>query len=399
MIKFKCEPDGKFTLICDNRAKFKDYKQVTIQETLEREKERLTELYDSCVDRLRDFIVKNPYRPYTISVSGGKDSELTMAVWKDAIASLETPPEYEYLYCNTTNEVGDVYRRIKAIPGIRILNPKVGWWQWLQHKNYLFPSIYRRSCCEVYKEGQVKKAYPSWEGRVQVLGLRRTESNKRAQYQFYMDAEFDKKIHGKTNFFKNWVKLSPIVELETVEVWLLILLKDLPVNRRYRLGSSRVGCFICPYSNTYEDELARTFYKSQWDRFVEAITKNYNNSHAKTLGWTLDEWINGAWKTTLPKHMLKNLKPTPENIKALAERKGISEDMAAKYFDRHCGVCGKWCSENEISMFFKLFGRFEGKEDKRNPFCKKHLCEKYGITLQEYHDKLSEFYDSDCNLF
>lgn len=156
-IKFKVENGGKFIIQKDNRELFKDYVPVTMSETLNRESKRINELYDNCVNRLAEYVSEHPNKIYKISHSGGKDSELTMSVWNDMLKEIKFTPDYEFIFFNTSNETADVYKRIKQIPNIKIINPKIGWRQWIKNKNYIFPSVFRRSCCSTYKEGQATK--------------------------------------------------------------------------------------------------------------------------------------------------------------------------------------------------------------------------------------------------
>lgn len=97
-------------------------------------------------------------------------------------------------------------------------------------------------------------------------------------------------------------------------------------------------------------------------------------------------------------YLLKKL-PTDENVKLYADIKGLSYDMAKKYFNRVCGKCGRQMPENELGMFFKLFGRYENQADNRDVLCKKCVCEQLGITKREYEEKNIEFIEQGCNLF
>lgn len=285
--------------------------------------------------------------------------------------------------------MADVYKRIKQIPNIRIINPKIGWRQWIKNNKYNFPNIYRRSCCSTYKEGQAVKTFDNNAEMVNVMGIRKYESQKRASYEFVMDYDFDNKLFGKSNQPKAWIKLAPIIDLQNIDVWLLMLIKKLPINKRYKIGNSRVGCLICPYSNTYEDELIKKYYPQQYDWFTEAIQNNYDIFMARRLGWTKQEWTDGVWKNPMCKNAdLLSKSPTDENVKYYASIKSMSEDMAKKYFNRKCGECGKVMKENEIAMFYKLMGRYENQKDDRDVLCSKCLCKKLGISKKEYYKKI-----------
>lgn len=215
-----------------------------------------------------------------------------------------------------------------------------------------------------------------------------------------MDNEFNINLFKKNIYPKKWIELAPIIDLQNIDVWLLLLLKKIPINRRYRLGCNRVGCLICPYSSAYDDEITKTYYKHQYEWFVKAIEQDYDRHGAKRLGWTKQEWINGAWKCPKCKNTeLLRSKPTDGNVKLYAQIKGLSENMARKYFNRTCGNCGRKMVENEIAMFYKLCGRFENIADDREVLCKKCLCKQLNMTTKEYSQENIDFIEQGCNLF
>ena len=91
-------------------------------------------------------------------------------------------------------------------------------------------------------------------------------------------------------------------------------------------------------------------------------------------------------------------KPTKERIKQIAELKGVSEEMAEKFFKKKCS-CGKKLNPDEKAMFYKLFGRYEGQEDNREVLCRNCVCKIYGWTNKEYAEKVKEYREGGCNLF
>lgn len=153
-------------------------------------------------------------------------------------------------------------------------------------------------------------------------------------------------------------------------------------------------------SSNYEDELIKIHQPHQYEWFVKAAQQQYDIATGKRLGYTKQEWVNGAWKRPVCKNtaFLKK-QPTKENVRWYAELKGLSENMAKKYFNRVCGNCGCAMKENEISMFYKLCGRFENKPDNREVLCAKCFCKQFGITVEEYRQKNVEFIEQGCNLF
>lgn len=400
-IKFKVLDGGKFELITDNRTKLSSYKAKSLEETLELEKDRILNQYENAINRTVEFVNKHPDVPYNISISGGKDSEVLYHLWYEVLNRLDFKPDYEFLFFNTSNEVADVYRYIKAKPEIRIVNPKVGWYQFIKNQNYLLPTLYNRFCCSVYKEGQVRKLFDKKKPRIQVIGMRNKESNKRSDYEFFMPYSTLCRIHGSSNIPKAWSKLCPIIDFTNTDIWLLILLKQMYIQPKYRYGWSRVGCAICPFSNSYEDELTKKYYPHIWNRLVNIVTNCYSLRYSgKANGYSLYEYINGGWKSSTTKDIkYLALKPTKENVHKFALYKGISDDMARKFWDKYCDKCGKSCSSTEIAMFYKTYGRYENEIDNRNPLCIKCFCSENGITREQYYQDILSYREQGCNLF
>lgn len=393
--------DGKFELIRDDREKFKNYEPMTISQTIQEEKDRLLDKWNKDVEKTANFVSQHRDIPYNISISGGKDSEVIYNLWKEMLTKLDFVPDYEFIFFNTSNEVADVYRYIKARKDIRIINPEVGWYQFLKENNYMLPSTYRRYCCSIYKEGQVKKVFNTSLPRVQVTGMRNKESYKRSKYDFFMDYDFDKKLWGSSNLPKLWSKLCPIIDWTTTDIWLLIIMKDFFINQKYKNGWTRVGCCICPFSNSYDDELLRAYYPKIWDRFTLIAAKNYERyGAAQVMGYSVDEFIHGAWKSARSKDReFLDKKPTKENIHEYAEYKGLSDEMAAKFWNRECRECGKKASPVAMSMFYRLYGRKEGEPDNRKPICVGCFCKQNNITRKQFYEMALRFKEEGCTLF
>jgi len=369
ILKFRVNPATlKFELVQDNRDKFKNINFLSMREIIAKEQERILNAYEKDLERLIDFVKNHIDVPYTVSVSGGKDSEVIFQMWKDMLSRTGLKPKYEYVFLNTTNEAPSVYKYIKSHPEIRIFNPEEGWRQWIRRNNYSLPTVFRRSCCGTYKEGQAKKYFDTSAPLIQVMGMRNKESTKRAEYEFYMNHDWNISHRGKSSIPAKWVTLCPIIDWETVDIWLLILLKDWYIDERYKFGHSRVGCLFCPYSNSYEDVLNREYYPIQWLSFSKILDKAYD-----IQGWglrrTKEEYKNFYWKnpTSADNEILSEY--TEENVKEYAKERGLSIEMARKFFNNTCGGCGKRCTSAEVGMFLKTFGRFEGVKDDRKPLC------------------------------
>lgn len=405
------------------------YKNKTWQEEIDENKDRLNDLERNSIDKTKRCMEKFSNSNWRVSDSGGKDSALCMRIFQKAYDELGSDKGYDVDFFNTTNDTADTYKRIKAniiqvlnhqlkrIPAqeeidvaykLWIHNPEMGWYQWLKEvKSYYLPSIMVRNCCSTYKEGSLKKLLDKKEDYVLLLGMRKYESSKRSEYDYYLNERMNElfeqtgKSKYKLNVPANWVRFLPCVEWYDKDVWLYILREEIEFNRMYRLGFNRVGCLLCPYASDYVDLLIEEQYEFLWNRWCEIVEKNYDLYNVgNRLKWSKEEYIQGGkWKTATSKtqeYITK--KPTEERVKVVSELYGISEDMARKYFKQNCS-CGKKLNPDEVSMFLKLFGRYENREDDRTYLCKECLCDVMNITKGEYAEKVRDFRNSGCNLF
>jgi len=467
----------------------KKYKNKSWLEEAEENKERLDNLYNTSLQKSIECLKKYPNHNWRISDSTGKDSSLTIFIFKKALQELKKQEKKEkgYLFdldfFNTTNDTADTYRTLKenvknailfilkeqgvseaelnkvasiitdfnfshsvnyaaeispeedngsckedilfVLNGIDITekklrklfyeyyeqwvhNPKLGWHDWVVYeKKYYLPSVLVRNCCSTYKEGKQKEILDKNEDYLLILGMRKYESSKRSDYDWYLNDAMDimyektKENRYKLNVPRNWIRFLPIVEWKDEDVWLFILRENINVNPMYHMGFSRVGCLLCPYSSDYNDLLIEEYYPYQWDRWCKIVEKNYYMFDVEhRLKWTKEEYVQeGKWKDRMSKvHYLIRSKPTQDKIKEVAELLGISEDIAKKYFKQKCS-CGKNLNPDEVAMFLKTYGRYEGEVDNRVYLCKKCMCKELGIDKKEYSQKVREYRDGGCNLF
>lgn len=388
---------------------FKDYKQKKIKELIDIYDNKLTNLKNNSISHIVEYILQNPKHKYIISHSGGKDSTVIYDIWEKALKILKSKHtkifhqlEWIISFSNTSNDTADTYKYIKTQlrkDKLNILNPKVGFYQWvIKVKNYFTPSVMVRNCCSTYKEGQINKAYNKNRETTMVIGVRKYESTARSQYDYIMNNDFRKKIHKISNLPEKWINFAPIVEWHDEEVWLYILKEGLKYNKQYDLGFNRCGCLICPFQSDYVDLIIQKYYPKQWDRWLKILEKNYElYAVKKRLKWSLEEWQQGRWKrATSKEQVLIQSKPTKEKIKELAEIKGISIELAEKYFKKKCNKCSKKLNPTEIAMNLKVYGR--GMDvDKMQ--CKKCFCEQNDINKDQYKQMSIEFLEGGCELF
>lgn len=383
-----------------------EMKNLTYEEEYLLREDEIESLVNESIEKTNEVLDRYPRYKLRPSISGGKDSLVLHDIVVNKVFKDRNITDYFIDMFNSTNEVADTYKHVKNDLKLDIKNihtPSKGWYRWLcEDKNYFLPSVMVRNCCSTFKEGQLTKILDKNEKYILFLGMRKYESSKRSFYDFYLNDAYKK--HGKdVNLPKgaDWIRFLPIVNWKDEHIWLYILHNKLKYNPIYDKGFNRAGCLICPYSSDYNDMLIREFYPSFMERWEYALEKNYELYNVENrLKWSLDEWKLGKQKQGTSKEQeLISKKPTPERITELSNLKGISEDLAAKYFKRVCSCCDKKLNSDEIAMFLKIYGRYDGIDDNRDFLCKKHLCEKLGWTSKEYKERVSNFRSSGCNLF
>lgn len=379
----------------DNRNKITDI-TMPIEDIVQIEKDRILEKEKQAIDFLNKFAKESQYVTTILAYSGGKDSDVLLEICKKSDVSFIAN------WANTSNESPETYLHIKnRIGSLRhnYMNPKEGYYQWIERKRYLIPTRLIRNCCSTYKEGQLTKFYDKNSKLIQITGVRRDESTKRKNYEKIMDYDFDINLRGKSSMPKKWISLAPIVEWTDLDIWCYIFLYNIEYNKQYNYGFERCGCLICPYQSDYTDLLIKHFYPKMWDRWENKILKNSFESLEvyRNFKYTFEEWINHKWKSgTSKEYEITRLKPTYERIKELADIKGITEDIAEKYFKNKCCKCGKDLNPNEVGINLKYYGR-NMNIDKM--VCKKCFCEENNLNSKEYNNLVINFRDSGCNLF
>jgi 3'-phosphoadenosine 5'-phosphosulfate sulfotransferase (PAPS reductase)/FAD synthetase len=395
--------DGELRLKKDNRSHVDliNIKQKKFKELIKENSTNLANLEKKSVDFLESYILKNIKEKFVVSHSSGKDSVVLDEIFKIAKSRIDEEFDWVYNFANTSNETGDTYKFIKQnLPKEKtnILNPKVGYYQWIKNKNYFIPSVMVRNCCSTYKEGQLQNLYDTKIKTHMLLGVRASESSKRKKYTWIMDREFRLGLFGKDNIPEAWTNVAPIIEWTDEDIWLYILQKQLPINKQYEYGYPRVGCLICPYQHHYSDVLTKEYYPKMWIRWEDILDKNYISTDVETrLKWTTDEWKKGKWKNAVGKETeILSKKKTKDSIKELSELKGISEELAEKYWSNNCSKCDKKLNTDEVALNLKVFGR---NIDMGKCVCGKCYQVENNMNRKQYSALIKQFRDSGCSLF
>lgn len=407
ILKFKVEK-GKL-IITKNKMEevLAKVENKSWQQEIENNNERLNQLREESIYKTKEFMQEydkedGEYQ-LRLSHSGGKDSDVMWNILQQVFKELGIN-NYIIDFFNTSNDTAQTYLHIKQdLPQdkLEIHNPEKGWYQWLKEdKNYYLQSVMVRNCCSTYKEGSLKKILDKKKDYILFLGARKYESTKRALYDWDLNMKIINDGKMKLNMPFNWRRFLPIVNWTDKDIWLYILRENIKINKQYYLGYNRCGCLECPYASNYTDMITKENYPLLHSRWLDIVEKNYTIwGVKKRLKWSLEEWKGGKWKqATSKEYELITKKPNEERITELAKIKGCSRNIAAKYFNRKCS-CGKKLNPDEIAMFLKTFGRYEGQTDDREYLCEKCYCEIMSITKSDYKDRKIEFRNQGCELF
>ncbi len=223
-----------------------------------------------------------------VSFSGGKDSTVTSDLVMRALGT----EEILHIFGNTTLEFPDTIEYIKAFRNEHRRTPLIT----AENKDKDFyslcdllgpPSRVMRWCCTIFKTGAIqRKIHSMFKNNKRVLtfyGIRRNESKTRSKYERESDGA--KIAVQKT--------VSPIIDWFDFDIWLYLFSNNVPFNKAYTLGYSRVGCWCCPNNSRWSGFLSSIFMPEEFEKF-----NNFLLDFSKKIGKPDPEVyvIEGKWK-------------------------------------------------------------------------------------------------------
>lgn len=205
---------------------------------------------------------------FIASFSGGKDSQVVLDLCTRAIP----PTDFEVIYSDTGYELPpslELYEEVKRYYGERF--PSLKFSTTRNHESVLkywdqigTPSDTHRWCCSVMKTAPLYRSLKvdgNKQARVLTFdGVRAEESTRRSAYS--------RVGKGKHIFTYN---AHPIFNWNVVEIFLYMMMHELPNNIAYRLGFSRVGCVICPFGSDWSDYLVTKIYPEARKPFLDRL--------------------------------------------------------------------------------------------------------------------------------
>lgn len=231
-------------------------------------------------------------KPLIVTTSGGKDSDVCLALAK--IAGINYEVQHNHTTADapeTVYHVRDTFRRLE-LGGVQCTinwptykGSPVTMWSLIPQK-LMPPTRLVRYCCDVLKEG-------GGAGRMITTGVRWSESAKRKNSRgIYETMPIDRKKKVTLNndnddtrqLFEN-CKLkakrvcNPIVDWTDNDVWDFILFAKVNVNELYNCGFSRVGCIGCPMAG----KKGRMIEFKKWPTYKRSYIRAFDEMLKKLI--------------------------------------------------------------------------------------------------------------------
>jgi phosphoadenosine phosphosulfate reductase len=208
------------------------------------------------IDRIKTF---EPQDGYYLAYSGGKDSDVIMALTK------MSGVKFDAHYNLTTVDPPEVVYHVRKHKEVEIHRPKESMWKLIVKKRQP-PTRLARYCCQILKEG-------GGAGRCVMTGIRAEESAKRASRKMIESCFKD----GRKRYF------HPIIDWTSKDIWQFIKEYGVDYCKLYDEGWKRLGCILCPYSSPTDKRRAMM----RWPKIVEcyhrAILRCFNKNVAYGL--------------------------------------------------------------------------------------------------------------------
>lgn len=206
---------------------------------------------------------------FLASFSGGKDSQVVLDLCTRALP----PDSFQVIYSDTGYELPsslDLYEEVQKyyheqFPTLKFSTAR-------NHESVLnywdkigTPSDSHRWCCTIMKTAPLYRMLkvPGTNKQAKVLtidGVRAEESVRRSAYE-----RIGKGKHT------NITNAHPIINWNTIEIFLYLFKYKLPINLAYRMGKARVGCIVCPFSTAWDDMIVKNNYPKELKPFEDRL--------------------------------------------------------------------------------------------------------------------------------
>lgn len=259
------------------------------------------------IERLKFFEPLNG-QPYYLAYSGGKDSDVILALADMANV------RFEAVHNLTTVDAPETVYHVRS-KGVRIDKPERTMWQLIVDKRYP-PTRVVRYCCSYLKERGghrrtvvtgVRKAESVARdkngGLVKIIGNPKATVAKAEE----MGVEYEgtakggiiinNNDNGKSREFVEHctmqakVLVNPIVDWTDDDVWEFLRVHGIKTNPLYECGYKRIGCIGCPMASKHRYKQFEDYpiYRANYVRAFEKMLKAREDHGNKTS----TSWIDG----------------------------------------------------------------------------------------------------------
>lgn len=274
---------------------FKDLEiePVDIEEVIKRNEKELFVLENNAIDFVEEISDNYSNYPFSVSFSGGKDSQAVLDLITRVIPSNEitvifsdTTLEHDYTY-STVKDTISLYKKQYPTLSFNISKPPKSAKELF--KSMGLPSRFHRWCTPVLKTAPYNKLINSLVDDNKIIvfeGVRLEESTLRSKYRQIADGVKHPAI----------INCRPILYWNFSEVVLYNFYRKLPMNKLYRYGLSRVGCKLCPFSSQWSECIYGHLDNKFKDEYIPLIKEYANNRNVKSEKKINDFISNGHWK-------------------------------------------------------------------------------------------------------
>lgn len=227
-------------------------------------------------------------QPLIVTTSGGKDSDVCLALAK--IAGINYEVQHNHTTADapeTVYHVRETFRRLES-DGVKCTinwptykGKPVTMWTLIPQK-LMPPTRLVRYCCDVLKEGggagRMITTGVRWEesaSRKKNRGIYEKDGTKNSRIILFGDND-DARVLFENCKIKARRICNPIIDWTDIDVWDFIESERVKTNPLYQCGFDRVGCIGCPMAGRSRrmTEFARwPTYKRAYIRAFEAMMK------------------------------------------------------------------------------------------------------------------------------
>lgn len=275
---------------------------------------RLKELEEKAILRLQTFEPKEPFEPYYLAYSGGKDSDVILALAE--LAGVR----YEAVHNLTTADAPETVYYVRSKKNVKINKPDVSMWQLIPEK-LMPPTRIVRYCCSELKER-------GGQGRRVITGVRWAESSNRKESSGVatiigkpkrtqkkadeIGAEYKQNKQGglilnndndksrelvEHCYMQAKVMINPIVDWKDADVWEFLRYYGIEGNPLYQCGFDRVGCIGCPLPSRNQRYFEFNRYPKFKENYIRAFDRMLKVREERDLptDWNTGEEVFKWW--------------------------------------------------------------------------------------------------------